>query len=65
MHPIFRDELNMARIADRHRRAQRHRLARACAQARRARRQYGKAPAGGAAAVAARRMLIILGARGA
>jgi hypothetical protein len=65
MHPIFHEELNRARIAERHRRAERDRLARASAQARRARRQDGKAPPTGAAWVVARRLLIILSARGA
>ena len=65
MHPIFHDELNKARIADLHRRAERDRLARASAQAGRARREHGRAPADAASGVVVRRLLIILGARGA
>jgi hypothetical protein len=64
MHPRFHEELNKARIADLHRRAERDRLARASAQTRRARRPYGKAP-GGAAGVVTRRLLIILRTRSA
>ena len=65
MHPIFHDVLNKARSADLHRRAERDRLARASAQAGRARREHGKAPAGGASGLVVRRLLIIVGARGA
>jgi hypothetical protein len=65
MHPRFHDELNKARIADLHRQAERDRLAQASAQARRARRQFGEASAGDAAGVVTRRLLIILGVRGA
>jgi len=66
MHPIMHDELNKARIADLHRQAERDRLARAAAQARRTPREHGKDPVGGRSArVFARRLLIILGARSA
>ena len=64
MHPIFHEELNRARIAERHRRAERDRLAGASIQARRTRRGHGTDPAGGRpGGVVARRLLIILGAR--
>jgi hypothetical protein len=59
------DELNKARIADLRRRAERDRLVRACAQARRARAEYSKDLASGAVGVFGRRLLIIMGARGA
>jgi hypothetical protein len=66
MHPIFHDELIKARIADLHREAKRDRLAWAFRQARRTRREHRNDPAGGRAArVIARRLLIIMGARGA
>ena len=65
MHPITHHELNKARIADLHRWAERDRLARASAQARRARREYSNDPAGHTARVFARRLLIILRARSA
>jgi hypothetical protein len=65
MHPITHHELNKARIADLHRWAERDRLARASAQARRARREYGNDPAGHTARVFARRLLIILRPRSA
>ena len=66
MHPIIHNELNQARVADLHRRAERDRLARAFIQARRTRREHGKDPVGGrTAGVFARRLLIILGARSA
>ena len=63
MRPRFHDELKEARIADLHREAERDRLIRASAQARRARKEHGRHPASGAAGVFARRLLIILGAR--
>lgn len=65
MHPIFHEELNRARIADLHRWAERGRLARAWAQARPARTDHRQDPAGGIAAVFARRLLIIRGTRSA
>ena len=66
MHPIIHNELNQARVADLHRRAERDRLARAFIQARRTRREHGKDPVSGrSAGVFARRLLIILGARSA
>jgi hypothetical protein len=57
--------VNNARIADLHRQAERSRHAGAFAQARRARRENSKDLADGAVGVFARRLLIILGARGA
>jgi hypothetical protein len=65
MHPIYHDELNKVRIADLHRSAERDRLARASAQARRARGEYGNDPEGHTARVFARRLLIILRTRSA
>jgi hypothetical protein len=64
MHPIINNELNKARIADFHRRAERDRLARASIQAGRPRREYGS-PAGARAGGVACRLPIILGARSA
>jgi hypothetical protein len=63
MHPIFHDELNKARIAELHHRAERVRLARTSAQTRRAPRDFGKDRAG--ATVFARCLQIIVGARSA
>ena len=66
MYPIIHDELNKARITDLHREAERDRLAWAFRQARRTHREHGNNPAGGrAATVLARRLLIIMGTRGA
>ena len=64
-HPIMYDELNKARIADLRHRAKRDRLVRASAQARRARGENGRNLASGAVGVFGRRLLIIMGARGA
>jgi hypothetical protein len=65
MHPIIHNELNKARIADFHRRAERDRLARASIQAGRTRREHGNHPAGARAGGVARRLPIILDARSA
>ena len=65
MHPIIHYELNNARIDDLHRQAGRDRLVRASAQARRARGENGRNLASGAVGVFGRRLLIIMGARGA
>ena len=64
MHPIYHDELNKARIADLRSQAERDRLVRACAQDRRARREYHMDPAAGVVGAFAH-LLIILGARSA
>jgi hypothetical protein len=64
-HPNIYHELNNARIADLHRHAERERLGGAYAQARRARGEYGQDLAGGTVGIFARRLLVILGARGA
>ena len=65
MHPIYHDELNKARIADLRSQAERDRLVRACAQDRRARREYHMDPAAGVVGAFAHHLLIILGARSA
>ena len=65
MHPIYHDELSKARIADLHRRAERVRLARACAQARHARKEHRKDRWAAQPQVFARRLLIIRGTRSA
>ena len=65
MHPITHHELNKARIADLRSQAERDRLVRACAQDRRARREYHMDPAAGVVGAFAHHLLIILGARSA
>ena len=64
-HSIMYDELNKARIADLRHRAERDRLVRASAQARRARGGNSRNLASGAVGVFGRRLLIIMGARSA
>ena len=65
MHPIIHDGLNKARIAEFHRWAERDRLVRATGQARRARGENSRNLASGAVGDFGRRLLIIMGARGA
>jgi hypothetical protein len=60
MHPITDDGAARARIADLHRQAERHRVARAGRLARKDRRQFVP---GEAAEGFARRVLVVLGAR--
>jgi hypothetical protein len=66
MHPIISYELATARIAEVHRQAARHQIARAAIQTRRTRRERGTNPvAGRPAADRARRLLTVLVARSA
>jgi len=66
MHPIISRELATARIADFHRHATRHQIARTAIQASRPCRERGTNPAAGRpAAERARRVLTLPGARSA